>query len=781
MKTFPTNFIIEKNKKTGASPVWILKCPFPSTGTLYLSDQVFTVASWNGGITTKSWVKSWGQIDENISGSELAISHVSDFSIDVIDDPNSTPNINTILWTAANNIETTNLELYLWFVGLNPATDPPQLMWVGNIVDFTKQDELNYNLQIADQSVGINKYVGTVIDATSYPNADPDEIGKVANILYGASKKVRCQAIKAGAVDTITADITATSPGNSGTLQISDASEFPATGAFTVQIDKERIRIASRSGNTLTLASSGARGYGGSTAAPHNKGAAAYQVLTEFVYLIADHPVKTIGDIFVDGIRQTTGVTSYTGQSANQHASYPGKAIVLFATKPFITKQVNLAVDAGNHIHKSPSVITSARIEDWRSYSGTWAWEAQASFRFDGDFTTGDYISSSTASTDFYRRTPVASVGSPISIRMCISSGYTTYTGEGTAYLYIKNVSKTSMWIGGNTKYTRKSPWVLLKDWADVIDSGTSIYINGNVRLWVYEMWYEILYDPTPPGSPATGVTLTGASVADTVIGSEIVATVDGFKDDASGTYTGTANALIERPNHIIGHFLNVYAGVSLANFSTNTNSYFSTNGYKFAIVINERKKLKEWLVKMAWQCRSYFRFSTGKAYLTLRPDSLTSQKSITANMIRMNEDYKTTTKVARSPLEEIINKIKIFYNRDWLKTGEDAYTAISNTSDSTSITRYGEKERPDLFFFDFVTTQAMADHVRNFYLARYKDRKKVLDVELFLDNSEIDFADALTIVPQSNLLCEVQKVNVYPGSGQGMRNDRIQMIVKEY
>src|SRR3990172_10419079 len=98
MKTFPANFTTEKNKKTGASPVWILKYPYSATNIIYLSDQVIAIDSWNGGVTTKSWVKSWNQIDENISGSELAISQVSDFSVDIINDPNASPNIETILW-----------------------------------------------------------------------------------------------------------------------------------------------------------------------------------------------------------------------------------------------------------------------------------------------------------------------------------------------------------------------------------------------------------------------------------------------------------------------------------------------------------------------------------------------------------------------------------------------------------------------------------------------------------------------------------------------------------
>ena len=67
MKSFPSHFTAEKNKKTGAAPFWILECPFPGTGTVYLADYTVTFTTWKGGITTKSWIKNWGQITEDIS------------------------------------------------------------------------------------------------------------------------------------------------------------------------------------------------------------------------------------------------------------------------------------------------------------------------------------------------------------------------------------------------------------------------------------------------------------------------------------------------------------------------------------------------------------------------------------------------------------------------------------------------------------------------------------------------------------------------------------------
>ena len=204
---------------------------------------------------------------------------------------------------------------------------------------------------------------------------------------------------------------------------------------------------------------------------------------------------------------------------------------------------------------------------------------------------------------------------------------------------------------------------------------------------------------------------------------------------------------------------------------------------YSFSIVIDggSYNTLKSWLAKMAWQCRCYFRFAAARAELLLRPDMLISEKTITAHMTAMDGEYKTLIRPSRSPLEEVINKIEAHYNRDASKGGADAYRGIYKTSDAVSIARYGEKEKPELFDFDFIQDVAMAQSVAAFYVARYKNRKKFAKLDVFLDNVDLEFADGVTLEELGNLLCEVQQVNIEPGSGRDTRNDRIHLVVKEY
>ena len=274
MKTFPSAFTVQKNKKTGVSPFWVLECPFPATGTVYLADYAVTFATWKGGITTKAWVKKWNQITEDIS-EELGLTKVSSFSLDVLIAPNANPNMEAILENPTNNAETTDCKLYLAFadlIGTSEATDPPQLMWRGNITDWPKQNELVLQLKMDDISVRLNKYVGTKLDLDTYPDACLDDVGKIMPAVYGPDNYVIGLRSAWGARTTLAAPITITQT----TLTVSDAQYLPGSGA--VWCDEEKIGYSGKSsapdgvgGTTWTL-SGLSRGQSSTTAAAHSAG-----------------------------------------------------------------------------------------------------------------------------------------------------------------------------------------------------------------------------------------------------------------------------------------------------------------------------------------------------------------------------------------------------------------------------------------------------------------------------------------------------------------------------
>jgi hypothetical protein len=734
VKSFPTLFTREKNLKRGAASVWILKCPFPSTGTIYLSGSAFSVASWEGGIVTKSLVADWGNIDENISfGNASPI--VSNFSLRLISAQNENPSIETILSTAANNIQTTDCELYLWFIGLNPTTDPPQKMWTGNIVDYRRIDDMIFEVEFSDQSVKGNKVLGNLLNATMYPSIPDRSVGKVAPIIYGSVKRMKPVCIRSGGFTRLSAAITASDT----TVPVYSAASFPASYPFDLNIGGEIVSVTNISGSNLTVTRPA---YPSCVAHSIDEACVEEGVLT---YLVADHPVHAIDSVYIDGEEITDGVTKYTGQSGDEHADYPGKAIIVL--EHGLKEEIDVLIPAG--------VI---------DYSG--AYYTDDAKAIDRDDLTYAYTSTDGAVL-FATFSMACKFGRVKHQRANVK----LWVSGSNVSIYISIAGATNWgWNMGSGGFF--DSWVGPQE-GGTYNANVGFYAQSSTAFRVYELRSkEVTYWP---------YNISGEDAEAVIIGGVVSCDVDGYQDDGSGTHTGTAAALIERPDHIFKHLLYTYLAIATTNFSTDAATPFAADTYKFGIVVDEQKTAKEWFAKMAWECRCYFRFSAGLAQLLYRPDALSSDKTITSVMIEADENGRRLMMVEDSPLREITNKVRARYDKNWSLSGESAYSGLYETSDSTSITRSGEKEDPPLFCFDFITLSAMARDVADFYLARLKDRKKIVTIPLFLDNTEMEFADAITIASLSNLVCEVQKANLQPGSARDMRNDKIQIIAREY
>ena len=763
MRTLTDLFEDEKNKKIGASPVWILKIPFVA-GTLYLSDRTVTITDWDDPpIVTTPWIAKWGQIDEDIIG-VFDMPMVSDFSVDIIIDPAAATDIHNLLWS--ESVETIEATLYLWFTGLDCDTDPPLAIWTGNIIDFERINELIYNVRLVDEGTRIDKNVGTVLSLADYANASLDDVGYTLNILYGAVEKVPARRMDVGKKTSLMADI----EDDTTDFYITEGTGIAATDHII--IDSEAIHITTISSNHITACT---RAVDSTTAANHSKGALVLEKQATCVFSFADHPVKSIGNIYAlrsDGIPVdvTSICTKYTGQGgANDLAGYAGKAVITCPGYITFSLAVSLGLVDTIGVTSTPTPSTASgftlctggpvevRDNDTTSNALSFggagsstksnkAWEISWNYWVqtlptgsDEEITIDFPINSHThigkmTSTGF-----VAYVGSPLIVADSASFNQTYY-----AYLRAD---------GGGTGGV----------WGVTVSNAKAIYT-----------------ETASVSSSKTGGVTGSVSGGDVMVGDNILISGEGYQDDGSGTFTGSASALIERPDHVFKHFLYTQAAWAVADFSTDAATPFAADSYKFSVVINTRKKLREWLAYMALQCRCWFRFAGGKASLLYRTDSISSDKTITAAMTLMNDDNTTSVRITRSPLDEIINLIHVYYQRDWTKSlGREAYQAVTKTSDATSISAYGEKERADGFLFDFVRDATMAVDIRDFYLARYKDRKKVVSGTVFLDNCEIEFADVVTFAALSNLVCEVRKAGLSPGSKDQI--DQIMLTAREY
>ncbi len=273
-----------------------------------------------------------------------------------------------------------------------------------------------------------------------------------------------------------------------------------------------------------------------------------------------------------------------------------------------------------------------------------------------------------------------------------------------------------------------------------------------------------------------------------------VSADLRGIQDDAGGTYTGIANALITRPAHVIHHFLGIGCGVpetsidSAGSFAVADAAMPPSYTFNGAIVGTET--LRNILSAMVRQARALFDWQVA-ARLYFRPTTYASQmatKSLSQTLIRDG-----SVKVVRTPVSEVINDINVRYLRDFDKPrSEDAYNRLQRVIDSTSITNFGDRissglrsARGDaLFMFDFVTDDAHATDLANFYLARFRNPTRRVILDAFLDQFELDRGDVVAISyalggvvfdafdGTSNLL--VERVTSSPGNAA--RADTIQL-----
>lgn len=196
-------------------------------------------------------------------------------------------------------------------------------------------------LSIIERSAALEMILQhSVILESKYPQVDPNYIGRMEPIIYGNCSRVPVIPIDAGSRTSLLADMTSTSPGATETFVVSDGSRFP-TGVFAVQIDGEHINISSRSGNVFTV---GGRGYNSTTATGHDAGSTLIEVQSAYLYLIADHPITSVSNVYVDDVRVTANYTIYNG-SGSQHPSYPGRAILEFTSYPVFTKTINVTAN----------------------------------------------------------------------------------------------------------------------------------------------------------------------------------------------------------------------------------------------------------------------------------------------------------------------------------------------------------------------------------------------------------------------------------------------------
>ncbi len=822
-----------KDSVTGAAPVWILKLTVGGVN-YYLSDMTISIASWEGGITTKPWVAAWGSVQEGISNS-LSEIRVSDFSLTCLIAPDSTPSMETLATEYV--MEANPAELYLWFRGQDPVASPPVMKFRGYVKNIEIPDNTTVSLVIEDETVRLGKYIGTKIDRTAYPSADPDDVGRIIPIPYGSVSRLPALALEAGIQTSIPANISSTAT----SFPVSDATGL-AVGQI-IQADDEQMLIQGISGDTLTVQ----RGVNGTIAASHLMGAVTWQRKNRFVYVVADCALdaipKVYGRVGEAEVDITAVCTRYLGTAGNQLAGYEGRAVVTVPGYVTIQQAVALLINDGVSISDTLSILDEIGILDglgitdgigvddllaildgigvvdgigvtdgitlsdtislsngthshtynssnsqaasncpvqngivtsnfngisgvyWRvNFAATSGTRSQITF----NVTVTKKVANSLTVEIWLGSTQIKSYssiisGEKMSFEFTLTSGITGDTldvfcrdgsGLGNTFLQVDSASRTIQFSGTSSGTVIVSKGGTVSKDGSVTKSGSAsksgtvtrsgaVSKTGTVtRSGSVSKSGTVILDGSVTKSGT--VTLSGNSVANTLVGDIILCDV-------------VRN--VTAPGDVVSNLLSTYCDVTSFQQVGAFPASYAING-----AITEYRTALEWLNTIAFQCRAWFRMELGTAQLIVRPDALTPVKTIPA--CRITGDGRRVYRRRKAPYDDIINKINLLFDRDWSKTaGDDAYSGTSKGNDAVSIANYGERERPELFLFDFITTQAMADDVRAFYLTRYAVRKWLHEFETYLEHSELKFSDAATLGFAGSITGEIIEAGHSPGS----------------
>jgi hypothetical protein len=137
--------------------------------------------------------------------------------------------------------------------------------------------------------------------------------------------------------------------------------------------------------------------------------------------------------------------------------------------------------------------------------------------------------------------------------------------------------------------------------------------------------------------------------------------------------------------------------------------------------VIQDSGTYKALLLKLAFEARSIFGWDIDQAELKFLPDAATiADRTIGFADIKGAAEGMPDFEIQRVQVEEIINTIDLQWARRAAESGSTAYGSVLHRREEASIGRFKELARPELFQFDFVTSEAMASDSADFYLARF-------------------------------------------------------------
>ncbi len=570
-----------------------------------------------------------------------------------------------------------------------------------------------------------------VIDEATWSDAYED-LGEVEPVIYGSAERVPAPRVAWGAKTTLVDSVTA---GTTTGIKLSIHDRFPSSGS--VWIDEEKISYTSIASSDGALQGV-TRGTGGTTASVHGAASTVWEHRTQYDSLMAGHLVKAVDTIYAE-----LGGSLLRVESGVSAVASGGKTL-LRATEQIkvLGIEEDLGVDEGSHDHDTDEQVTqlaSSSLPDTDSIDNVSYYLMQVSFpSYTG--TRNKVVYEVSISIQMYRddnKTPY----NPDSIKVIVAVGYTSIVMNPVhAHDYTFTV-KLEVTDSSDKALNLMNISVESIEDNPVDDFDLSrMTINSSSRA---------IYGPAVT-SPASGVQLTGGLVATREV-TRFLADVQGIKDDGSGTYTGTPDALIERPDHVISHFLQVYMGFASAEIDSSSFSAAGTlyaaaiaGGYKFAFArLLPIASGGEFTRRLAREARSVLRYDGGEWLLDFVPDSAPAA-SKTISLEELAGEAAMFT-FSRGSIIRLVNEYTGLYKRNYYPIeGGSAWDGTTVKTDAASVTKFGKY--PEEVEFMAVRDSDMVEDVLDLRLKETSGQLMTVEFTVYWEHFDLQVGDTIEI-----------------------------------
>ncbi len=560
MRALSAPTITEKNKTRGKQIRTLLEIDAVG-GTLYFSDQPLTdgVQNYAAKVMDFERIESQMAPGENVvltSGWRVKLSN--------------NPSIASIIKPGQQ------VRGYLWFANLGAADKVP--FFLGTIKGPSPGDLYDITINCEDIGEFHNVIIGDLLDPDTYPNADPDDWNRMISEVFGPVNNLPCLWMEAGAVTTLTSDI---SDSYTGPIPVADTSRFPSSG--TVVSGEEKISYTSKT--ATTLAGTITRGVSGTTATPHSRGDAVLENVATVKGIASNNKCKSLSNarILPYGLQKMQDAVS-VDSFATYNTNDSGQGTVTLADLGTIRRKVAIAVtqqpnqpvsSLGSHPHTAaisgPSQSTlfgnginsqhdvtnpsSAFDQNENTYAELLPHADQevAYLGLDFNYSGFDGLSITEAVACIRHLGAIT----PTTWRLDLNSvswqqNLGSYSTATTQKFIVSALNGQTDWskLNGLRAYFHDGP------------------IGGIAARRVYEIWWEIKYTPSVAvnAHAADGVTTSrtidaevgGDSVA-AQLGGRLYVAAEGWPDETPAHYTGTAGALIEKSADVFHKILETY------------------------------------------------------------------------------------------------------------------------------------------------------------------------------------------------------------------------------